>query len=45
MIIALKLIGMYAQYGLIPQVLPPFLIDFRFQSSAFPYSTTPIWPI
>ncbi len=28
MIIALKLIGMYAQYGLIPQVLPPFLIDF-----------------
>jgi hypothetical protein len=28
MIIALKLIGMYAQYGLIPQVLPPFMIDF-----------------
>ena len=28
MIIALKLIASYAQYGLIPQVLPPFLIDF-----------------
>lgn len=28
MIIALKLIGMYAQYGLVPQVLPPLSIDF-----------------
>jgi hypothetical protein len=28
MIIALKLIAMYAQYGLVPQVLPPFAIDF-----------------
>jgi hypothetical protein len=28
MIIALKLIASYAQYGLIPEVLPPFLIDF-----------------
>jgi len=28
MVIALKLIASYAQYGLLPQVLPPFLIDF-----------------
>jgi hypothetical protein len=28
MIIALKLVAKYAQYGLIPQILPPFLIDF-----------------
>ncbi len=28
MVIALKLIAKYAQYGLIPMVLPPFMIDF-----------------
>ena len=28
MIIALKIIGSYAQYGLIPQVIPSFAIDF-----------------
>jgi hypothetical protein len=28
MIIALKLIGLHAQYGLVPQVIPPFMIDF-----------------
>jgi hypothetical protein len=37
MIIALKLIASYAQYGLIPEVLPPFMIDFP-----IPVERTPV---
>jgi hypothetical protein len=37
MVIALKLIAQYAQYGLIPMVLPPFLIDFP-----IPIERTPV---
>ncbi|MDH4273642.1 MAG: hypothetical protein OEW08_01245 [Gammaproteobacteria bacterium] len=28
LIIMLKLVGKYAQYGLLPQIMPPFMIDF-----------------
>jgi hypothetical protein len=36
MIIALKLVGKYAQYGLTPQILPPFMIDFPIPAERVP---------
>lgn len=36
MIIALGIVGKYAQYGLIPQILPPFMIDFPIPSERIP---------